>query len=256
MQQAKPYLYTTLIVLFYFLLVMLWQYSAPHYPNWAIIFPPPSQVLQAIWHNLPLLATGIWQTLWQAGVGLFAGAIIALMLGLLLQPLPWLAKLLYPGMYAWQASPTLATTSLVLLLMGFGATSKIVLILIVTFYPIYVGFSGALSRVDRQWIDLLTSYGANRWQLFRMVRWPSAIVGFFSGVRVACTYLISVTITAQWLGGQDGLGNTLLRSRRSYDYSLMMATVMLSIVLSLLFIFVSVQIEAWVMRKYHLVEEK
>lgn len=198
-------------------------------------------------HGGDALSSGDWSLL---------GAVVAFVLAIVLEPLPWLARLLYPLLYAWQASPPIATTTLVLLLLGFGTTSKLVIVVLVTFFPIYVGFSQALAKSDREVEALLRSYGASRWQIFRMARWPMAMVGFFSGVRVSATYLISVVITAQWLGGQDGLGNTLLRSRKSYDYALMMATIALSIGLSLLIIFISSQLEQRVMRRYHLIDKE
>ncbi|NIZ47147.1 ABC transporter permease subunit [Entomospira nematocerorum] len=240
------------VVMLYILCLFLWQWFASYFPSWSTIFPPPLTIWQSMLGHRVLLLYATWQTMWQAIVGLVLGSLIAIILGLILYPLPLLRRVVYPLMYAWQSTPTIATTTLVLLWFGFGAMSQIILIILATFFPIYVAFYQALIAIDPKWVNLLKSYGAKWWQVFSIIRWPFALVGFFAGLKIATTYLISVTITAQWLAGQDGLGNLLLRSRKSYDYPLMMATVSISIGLSLGLMLIMDWLERMIQRKYQL----
>ncbi|NIZ40348.1 ABC transporter permease [Entomospira entomophila] len=240
------------VMIFYGILLSLWQWSSQYFSSWSAIFPPPLTIWQSMLTHRALLLYATWQTLWQSITGLVLGSLTAMALGLLLYPLPLVRRVIYPLMYAWQSTPTIATTTLVLLWFGFGSMSQIILIILATFFPIYVAFYQALTTVDSKWISLLKSYGAKWWQVFVIIRWPFALVGFFSGLKIATTYLVSVTITAQWLAGQDGLGNLLLRSRKSYDYPLMMATVSISIGLSLGFMLIMHWLESVIQMKYQL----
>lgn len=234
--------------------VLLWEFVSPSYGAWSLVLPPPSKIISVILDHSVSLWIAVVHTIWQAVLGLATASLVAVFLAIFLQLFPIFSQLIYPLLYAWQAAPVIATASLVFLWFGFGTTGNIFFIWSATFFPIYVGISQSLQRVNRQFLFLLNSYGASKLQIFFITSWPRVILGFCNGLRIATTYLISITITAQWMSGQNGLGTVLLRSRKSYDYPLMMAVIVLSVLLSLLFILLSVQFENFVSSKYHLKE--
>jgi ABC-type nitrate/sulfonate/bicarbonate transport system permease component len=124
---------------------------------------------------------------------------------------------------------------------GFGMLPKIIVVVLVCFFPILVSLMDGLSSVDGDIINMLKSMKATRLQIFRLVKFPAAMVSFFSGLRIAATYSIMGAIIGEWLGGKAGLGIYMSRVRNSYAYDKTFAAIVVIVVLSML-VFYAVKI--------------
>jgi ABC-type nitrate/sulfonate/bicarbonate transport system permease component len=107
---------------------------------------------------------------------------------------------------ASQTVPIIALAPLVLVWWGFGLVPKIVLVALFSFFPISVGLVQGLASADPDAMNLLRTMRANRFQLLRRVRFPSALPHFFTGLKISVTYAYSAAIVAEFVGAQQGLG--------------------------------------------------
>ncbi|MDV8934625.1 MAG: ABC transporter permease subunit, partial [Carnobacterium sp.] len=115
----------------------------------------------------------------------------------------------------------------------FGMAPKIVMVILMCFFPMVVSFSDALGKVEVAQLNLLKTFGASKGQLYRLVKIPAAIGGFFSGLRVAATYCIGGAIVGEWLNASAGLGYYMIRVKNGYMLDKVFACVVVIILLSL-----------------------
>ncbi len=246
----KKSVHTALIGLFYLSLLILWQMLSHLFPHLQHLFPPLNAIATTFVANGASLALAALYTGYSAGLGLLLSAVVGVGLSWFMHRFMLVRRLVYPLCLLQQVTPVLAVAPLVILWFGFGMSSKVVLVVFACFFPILVAFLQALDKMDRDLLHLLKSYGASPWQVFKQVKWPLGLVGFFAGFKTSATYAVGVAVTAEWLGGQNGLGNLLLRSRKSYDYPRLVAVIVVIVVLGLVFVGVSMAMERWVLRHY------
>jgi ABC-type nitrate/sulfonate/bicarbonate transport system permease component len=109
----------------------------------------------------------------------------------------------------------LAIAPLLIIWFGFGLLPKIIVVVLICFFPLAVNTADGLASADPDLIALLRSMGARRGQIWRIVRLPAALPSFFSGLRVAVTYSVVGATIAEWVGGSNGLGLYMLRSKNA-----------------------------------------
>ena len=119
-----------------------------------------------------------------------------------------------PFLSSPRPSPTVAIAPLLVLWFGYEMTPKVILIILVTFFPVTVGLLDGFRAVDPDAVGLLRSMGAGRWQIFRYLKCPSALPHFFSGLRIAAAYSVVGAVISEWLGGFGGLGVYMTRVKK------------------------------------------
>jgi ABC-type nitrate/sulfonate/bicarbonate transport system permease component len=128
---------------------------------------------------------------------------------------PWLRRALYPLLVVSQTVQILAIAPLLIIWFGFGLLPKIIIVVLICFFPLAVSTADGLASADPDLIALFRAMGARREQIWRMVRLPAALPAFFSGLRVAVTYSIVGATIGEWVGGTEGLGLYMLRSKNA-----------------------------------------
>ena len=200
----------------------------------AFMLPSPVAVGIAFVNSLPDLLANSGVTLIEAFAGLFIGIGIAFVLAVLMDAFDALYRAAYPLLIITQTVPVVAIAPLLVLWFGYGMAPKIVLVLIVCFFPISVSLLDGFRSADRDAIDMLRTMGANNRQIFRHIKLPCALDGMFSGLKISVSYSIVGAVISEWLGGNQGLGVYMTRVRKSYSFDKMFAVIFLIIVLSLL----------------------
>ena len=119
---------------------------------------------------------------------------------------------------------------------GYDMLPKVLLIILITFFPITVNLIAGYRSADKDTINLMRSMGAGRLQIFRHVKMPCALDNFFSALKISVSYAVVGAVIAEWLGGFNGLGVYMTRVRKSYSFSKMFAVIILISALSLILI--------------------
>ena len=215
------------------LLLAVWQALSSCGVVPAFMLPSPVDVAAAFVTNLPDLIDNSRVTLCEAFVGLFLGIAIAFVLALLMDMFDVLYKAAYPLLIISQTVPVVAIAPLLVLWLGYGMAPKVVLVLIVCFFPISVALLDGFRGADRDAIDMLRAMGATRMQIFRHIKLPYALDGLFSGLKISVSYSVVGAVIAEWLGGNDGLGVYMTHVRKAYAFDKMFAVIFLIIIISL-----------------------
>ncbi|MRJ47843.1 ABC transporter permease [Fundicoccus ignavus] len=224
-------------------LIALWEVAG--YMAWLpkFIIPTPSEIVSALWTDKANLWVNSQVTLLQAFIGLGIGIVLAFILAILMDLATWLYRALYPLLIITQTIPTVAIAPVLVLLLGYDMTPKIVLVVLTTLFPIIISILNGFANSDQDAVRLLQLMGANRWQVLVHVKLPNSMPFFFSGLRVSVSYAFVSSVVAEWLGGFEGLGVYMIQTKKAFAYDRMFAVIVLISLISLIFMWLVSKIE-------------
>ena len=203
-------------------------------PNFML--PSPVETVKAFIGDFDLLMSHLRVTLIETLAGMAVGVSLGFAVACLMDRWDSAYKAVYPIIVITQTIPAVAIAPLLVLWFGYQMTPKVILIVLITFFPIAVGTLDGLRSADQDELDLMRSMGASRWQVFRHVKFPGALPSFFSGLRISVAYAMVGAVLAEWLGGYAGLGVYMTRVRKSFAYDKMFAVIFLISIISLILI--------------------
>ena len=174
----------------------------------AIILPSFSAVFSAL---LSLVQQDyffrhFFVTLNEIVIGFVLGTTIGLVLGTALAIWPAVKKVTYPFIVGFQAIPKIVFAPLLIAWFGFGQSSKIVMAIVISFFPVLLNTMVGLESVPEDARKLMRSLKATRWQTFRKVSLPHALPVIFAGVKAALTFAVIGAIVGEFVGASQGLG--------------------------------------------------
>ena len=165
-------------------------------------------------------AVRIWDNerlLWHAGitslevvVGFALGSLLGAAIGYALGFSPKVEAVLSPYLLALQIAPKVAFAPLFVMWLGYTVYPKILVAILIVFFPVLINVLSAMRTMDLDIINLARSFSATRWQIFRMVQYPTTMPALFSGLRIASTLAVIGVVVGELVGGNMGLGYLLV----------------------------------------------
>ncbi len=208
-------------------LMMLWQAAAMGIDA-AYILPSPLQVVWRLWAlRGPLLLAHLPATMSVVGVGLAISVVLGLGLAILMDRHPVAEKALYPLIVASQTIPITALAPLFVLWFGYSLWSKVLVTVLMTFFPITITVFDGFRSVKTEMIELLFTFGADKGQIFRKLKLPAVLPYFFSAIKMAIPLSIIGAAIGEWLGAQSGLGYFSRRMMTQLDGAGVFAPILL-----------------------------
>jgi NitT/TauT family transport system permease protein len=177
-------------------------------PVWLV--PPPSKILVEGYEILPILPAHLLATLLAVLGGFVLSIAIGVPLAIMITYSPVLRRVLYPMILALQSVPKVAIAPVLLLWVGYGLKSSIVVAATVAFFPIVISTAAGLESIDREILELTRSLDSSHLKVFLKVRLPWAMPHIFSGLKVAITLAVIGAIVAEFIGADTGLGYLIL----------------------------------------------
>jgi NitT/TauT family transport system permease protein len=214
---------------------MAWHIYVTVFDIPPFLLPAPASVASAIW---AMAASGqLWSnlayTLGNLIIGFAIGAGTGVAAGLGLARSPKVEAALEGPLLFLQTAPKIALAPLFVIWFGLGATSKIVLIVSLVFFPVMIGMLVGIRGVDRQFLDLAKILKLSTWQLFRRIELPAAMPELFVGLRIGAVQAVVGAILAEWMSGQKGLGYLMTYATATYRTPMLFAAVILTVALGL-----------------------
>jgi len=213
------------------LVLMIWSLLSGSLSSF--ILPSPLEVARAGWQTRGLLLSAVATTLLETGIGLAVAIVLGVGLAAAMDLFVLVRRAVYPILVASQTVQILAIAPLLIIWFGFGLLPKIIVVVLICFFPLAVNTADGLASTDPDLIALLRSMGARRGQIWRIVRLPAALPSFFSGLRVAVTYSVVGATIAEWVGGSNGLGLYMLRSKNALATDQVFVAIVITSVLSI-----------------------
>jgi len=212
-------------------MVGLWWAAVEFFKIPAYLLPGPGSVFTRLVTDTALLWSHSQVTLTEILLGFALTVVTSIPLGLIIALSPIAKQLVYPPVVLMQLVPKIAVAPLFLVWLGFGIESKVLLTVLMTFFPLLLASISGFQILDDRLLYLTRSMGATRWQTFRYLRFPAALPVIFSGIKTSATIAATAAIVAEFVGANKGLGYVLLRGTSTMDIELVFAVlVVLTIV--------------------------
>jgi len=197
-----------------------------------VVLPAPSRIVEQLWsfradavrHTLPTLA--------ETATGLTVSVVVSVAVAAVMDRFATVRRALEPLLVASQTVPVVAIAPLLVLWFGFGLAPKVLIVVLVTFFPVTIALLDGFAAASGEATDLLRSFGATRGQAFRDLRWPAALPSFFTGLRIAATYGVIGAVFGEYVGAYEGLGIWMQLSQNAFRTDLVFAAILLAAVLS------------------------
>lgn len=215
------------------LLVTAWQVYVQVSGIRPQLLPSPARVVEQGWAHRDDLAVHATATLQVTLIGFAVSLTLAWVLAIVVDFSPWLRRAFVPLFVASQTLPIIAIAPLMIIWFGFGLLPKVLVIALVTFFPMAIGLIEGFAAADRDAGALLRSMGASRRQEFRYVRLPSALPRFFTSLRIGITYAVVGAVFAEYVGASRGLGIYMSLQKNSFRTDLVLAAVLVTATVSI-----------------------
>jgi NitT/TauT family transport system permease protein len=196
---------------------LLWIFPVPTF-----IVPAPSVIFAEAVTRWPLYLYHSWVTLYEMVVGFVLAGVVGVLLAVAIVYSRLVRNMIYPQIVVLQIVPKVAIAPLLLIWAGYGLTSKVLLALLISFFPVVVNMVTGLLAIEEELLELCRILHAGRWQEFTKVRLPNALPYLFSSLKVASTLAVIGAVIGEFVGGSEGLGhliiiaNTEMRTQMSF----------------------------------------
>jgi ABC-type nitrate/sulfonate/bicarbonate transport system permease component len=213
--------------------LVVWEVYARTSGISPFVLPAPSQVLGALWEFRDTAVRHAIPTIVETLAGFGVTIALAVAVAVVLDRVAWARAAVEPLLVATQTIPIIAVAPLIIVWFGYDLLPKVLIVVVVTFFPITIALLGGFASTSAEATELLRSFGASEGQTFRKLRWPSGLPGLFTGLRISATYAVVAAVIGEYAGAYEGLGIWIQLSQRSFRTDLVFAAILLSAVLSI-----------------------
>ena len=210
----------------------VWAFEVPRF-----ILPPPSRIFVNLWSITVsgLLFQQFLVTFKEAVGGFVLAGSAAVALSVLITQSKLAERLLYPYFTAIQSMPKVAIAPLIIIWLGYGQISKIVLAALLAFFPMLVNFVEGLKSADEGRLKLMRALDASAWQILRIVKLPYALPFFLAGIEIGGLYAMLGAIVGEFVGASAGMGYWLMALNINLDTSTTFALLLVLALYGMLF---------------------
>jgi len=206
-----------------------WEWYVAAYHVSAVILPPPSQIVRALYSGLAngLYVKALLVTLQAILLGFLLSASVAFVLGTLISQVRLLEATIYPYIVALQTLPKIAIAPLILVWVGLGIESKIIIAALVSFFPMLVNTIVGLKSASADKLELMHALAASRTKTFFLVKLPEALPYVFAGLQIGIVLAVLGAIVGEFVGAKAGLGYLIIQMNYTMDVAGMFAVLVI-----------------------------
>ena len=192
----------------------------------AFILPPPTRILLAAVSQTALLLPHAATTLVEIVAGIGLALAVAIPLAVVMHTRPAVERALAPFLIASQAIPVFALAPLLVVWLGYGLASKVLMAAVIIFFPITISLLEGFKSCDRDYRILFDLMGAGSLQALRRLYWPWALPYFFAGLKVGVSVATIGAVIGEWVGAQQGLGYLMIQANARLKVDLVFAAIL------------------------------
>lgn len=198
---------------------LVWVTGIPHF-----ILPSPWRVAQAAWDYRFLIGENALVTLTEVALGLVIGSLLGVVTAVQLACSDRLHRLVMPLLIFTQAVPVFALAPILTLWFGYGIASKVVMSVLIIYFPVTSAFYDGLTRIPQGMLDMGRMMDGTEVQIMRRIRIPHALPSLGTGLKLAAVYAPIGAVIGEWVGASKGLGYLMLFANGRAKTDLMFAS--------------------------------
>jgi putative hydroxymethylpyrimidine transport system permease protein len=198
------------------------------------ILPSPLRVAEAAFANRVLIAENALVTATEVVLGLMIGTVLGAVTAIQLASSARMHRLIMPLLIFTQAVPVFALAPILTLWFGYGIASKVVMAVLIIYFPVTSAFYDGLTRVPEDILDMAKTMGGTKRQIMRRIKIPHALPSLGTGLKLAAVYAPIGAVIGEWVGASKGLGYLMLLANGRAKTDLMFASLFTLAIMTLL----------------------
>lgn len=215
------------------------------------VLPTPARVVSQAWLNRGALWQNAVPTIEETLIGIAAALVVSAILATAIDLWKIARRVIYPLLVGSQSVPVIVVAPLFVIWFGFGLLPKILVIILVTFFPTTVGLLEGFNSAEPEASNLIKSMGGGRFKEFVALRVPTALPFFFTGLRVAVSFAVLAAVFGEWVGATTGLGIYMELEKNALRTDLVFAAVLVTALISMVLYSLIFLIQRLTMPWYH-----
>jgi len=225
------------------LLFVAWEFAVRLFGIKEYLLPPPSRVWTELVKRIDPVTASIWVTTHEIVVGYLLAVVVSVPLALWIASSRFMEDAVYPVIVFLQIIPKIAIAPLFIIWFGFGITPKLLVVFLLSFFPIVVASIAGFKSIDPDIMDFARTTGAGRWRLFARIRLPQALPQIFTGLKVGAALAATAAVVAEFVASDKGLGYLLLQYNGQLETPMVFAIIILLSLIGLVVYYVVELIE-------------
>jgi len=209
----------------FILLFVVWEVAVRLTGIKEYLLPAPSKVWTEFWKRHEIVAGGAWATTHEIVVGYLLAVVVSIPLALAIAYSRFMEQAVYPVIVFLQIVPKIAIAPLFIIWFGFGFTPKVLLVFLLSFFPIVVSSIAGFKSADRDVMDFARTTGAGGLRMFLKISLPQALPHIFTGLKVGAALAATAAVVAEFVASDKGLGYLLLQYNGQLDTPMVFATI-------------------------------
>ncbi|MEP7205345.1 MAG: ABC transporter permease [Casimicrobiaceae bacterium] len=214
-------------LLIFVMLFLLWEFAVHLFGIKEYLLPPPSRVWEEFSRRHEVVMQGAWVTTREILAGYALAVVVSVPLALSIAYSRFMEHSVYPVIVFLQIVPKIAIAPLFIIWFGFGFTPKLLLVFLLSFFPIVVSSIAGFKSADRDIMDFARTTGAGGVRLFLKIALPQALPHIFTGLKVGAALAATAAVVAEFVASDKGLGYLLLQYNGQLDTPMVFATIVL-----------------------------
>jgi NitT/TauT family transport system permease protein len=220
----------------FIVLAALWEWAVDIFAIKPYLLPALSSVLRSLWHNRMMLLEQALVTGGEIVLGYAAAVIGGVLMALAIFGWPLAYRMFYPVLVVFQGLPKIALAPLMIVWVGYGTSSKVLMAFLFAFFPVMIMTLGGLAGTPEHLVEHFRAIRASSWTMFRRLRLPAALPSIMDGCKTAMPLAVIGAIVGEFVGSQRGLGYLILESNAQARTDLLFAAlVAISLLAGLLY---------------------
>lgn len=232
-------------------LIGLWQFIVWLVNPDPTVLPTPARVVSQAWLTRGVLWQNAVPTIEETIIGIVAALVVSAILASAIDLSRIARRVIYPLLVGSQSIPVIVIAPLFVIWFGFGLLPKVLVIILVTFFPTTVGLLEGFNSTEPEASNLIRSMGGGRFKEFATLRVPTALPFFFTGLRVAVSFAVLAAIFGEWVGATTGLGIYMELEKNALRTDLVFGAVLVTALISMILYSLTFLIQRLVMPWYH-----
>ncbi len=215
------------------LLFLVWEFAVHLFGIKEYLLPPPSKVWTEFAKRYATVMPSVWVTLQEIIAGYLLAVVVSIPMAFVVARSAFVERAIYPVIVFMQIIPKIAIAPLFIIWFGFGFTPKLLLVFLLSFFPIVVASLAGFKSADRDITDFARTTGASPWRMFLRIELPQALPHIFTGLKVGAALAATAAVVAEFVASDKGLGYLLLQYNGNIDTPMVFATIVLLSILGL-----------------------
>jgi NitT/TauT family transport system permease protein len=216
-------------------ILIAWEAAVRLFHVSTFVLPAPTAIVVALIENRASLAVATQATALEIFFGFVLAALVGAVVALLIVRFEGFGRALYPLIVLFQNVPKVALAPIFILWFGFDLTPKILLIVVIAFFPVTIDMLAGLQSVEPSFVSLMRSVGASKNKIMLRVRIPHSLPHLMAGLKVAITFSVIGAIVGEFAGANRGLGYVIQFASTQLDTPLIFAALLVVSALGLAF---------------------